>query len=127
MIKILIIDDNTDKLDHIVKVIRSVAELGAEEIYTASNLVGARDLLAKNSFDLLILDHCHPVLVKFADCKSLNCNYMRTNHDVSESEFFSFFAAAVMPQSRHARWKIDLFATHRVDSPRAISPLRHSL
>jgi hypothetical protein len=72
-------------------------------------------------------DHCYPVLTKVLGCKSRDGKDMRMKSDVSESEIFSLFAAAMMPELRHARWKIDFFATDGVDSSRTISPLRGTL
>jgi nucleoside phosphorylase/CheY-like chemotaxis protein len=56
MIRILVIDDNAVKRDHIIEAIRSIPELAKEEISTAADLVQARDILSKRFFDLLLLD-----------------------------------------------------------------------
>jgi site-specific DNA recombinase len=72
--------------------------------------------------------HCHPVLGSVVGCKLYKRKHMRMKSDVSDSDFVSSFSAAAgMPNWCHARWKTDFFATHRVDSPGAISPLCHSL
>jgi hypothetical protein len=52
---------------------------------------------------------------------------MRMQSDVSDSDFLSFFQAVIMPNWGHPRWKIDFFATHRLDPSRAISPVRQPL
>ena len=70
--------------------------------------------------------HCHPVLANVAGCKLAKGKHMRMKNDVSDSVSL-FSAAAELPNWRHAHWKTDFFATHRMDSPRAISPLCHAL
>ena len=61
MIRILIVDDKTEKQGEIAKVIQSVAE-GREdvEIKTASYLIDAKNILAKTNIDIMILDICLP-------------------------------------------------------------------
>jgi len=91
------------------------------ELLPESETLAAHDLLP-------LVYHCHPVLAKVAGCKLRNGKHMRMNDDVSDSDSVCrFFAAAAMPKWRHACWKVDFFATHRMDTSRAISPLRCSL
>src|ERR1035438_3989330 len=72
--------------------------------------------------------HCHPVLANVGSCKGCDSKHMHKEIDVSDSgSVLSFSAAAEMPNWCHARRKTDFFATYRVDSPGAISPLCHSL
>jgi hypothetical protein len=72
--------------------------------------------------------HCYPVLANVGNCKDCEGKDMHIINDVSDSGLvLSFSAAAGMPDWCHARWKTDFFATHRVDSPGAISPLCRSL
>jgi hypothetical protein len=60
--------------------------------------------------------------------RGLARKHMRMKNDVSDSDSVSLFsAAAELPNWRHAHWKTDFFATHRMDSPRAISPLCQAL
>jgi hypothetical protein len=74
------------------------------------------------------VDHCYPVLANVGNCKDCEGKDMHIINDVSDSGLvLSFSAAAGMPDWCHARWKTDFFATHRVDSPGAISPLCRSL
>jgi hypothetical protein len=88
---------------------------------------------AKAMNRLLMLDfirfyHCYPVLANVGNCKDCEGKDMHIINDVSDSGLvLSFSAAAGMPDWCHARWKTDFFATHRVDSPGAISPLCRSL
>ncbi len=98
----------------------SSSALTLEDVTT--NQVGSYTVVITNVF------HCHPVLASAAGCKWLNVNAMRIKDDVSDSEFVLAFAPApAMPDWLHARWKIDFFATDRLDLPGAISPLCQSL
>jgi hypothetical protein len=75
-----------------------------------------------------VADHCRPVLANVGGCKFCKGKHMRMKSDVSDSDFvLAFSAAARMPNWHHACWKTDFFATHRVDSPGAISPRCRSL
>ena len=80
------------------------------------------------SWPVYIQYHCHPVLANVGSCKGCEGKDMHIKIDVSDSDLvLSFSAAAGMPDWCHVRWKTDFFATHRVDSPGAISPLCRSL
>lgn len=56
MLKVLVIEDDPAKRDHVVEVVHSIPELVEESVHTASTLVHARDILSKQFFDLLVLD-----------------------------------------------------------------------
>ena len=53
---------------------------------------------------------------------------LRKQKDVSDlNSVLGFSTAPAMPNCRNARWKTDFCATHRMDSPGAVSPLRSTL
>ena len=56
MIKILIVDDDLNKVKKIKEVIASFPEISSEEVFSASDLFAAKKFLLENQFDLLILD-----------------------------------------------------------------------
>jgi nucleoside phosphorylase len=56
MIQILVVDDDPHKTAHIRELLSRLPEIELSSISTASDLVAARDTLAKKYFDLLILD-----------------------------------------------------------------------
>ena len=62
MIRILIVDDKTDKQGNIVKVVNNMC-LGREDIdiKTVSYIVDAKEVLARTTIDLMILDICLPL------------------------------------------------------------------
>lgn len=59
MIKILVVDDNQEKLKGIRKLLESVPEI--ENFDTATNLQSAKKLLSENAYDFMILDLCLPM------------------------------------------------------------------
>ena len=59
MIKILVTDDDQNKLKNIRSVLTSIPEI--EEFDTATNIIAAKKLMAVNHYDLLILDLCLPL------------------------------------------------------------------
>jgi len=61
MIKILIIEDNIEKLRKIHAFINEVCSILDENIHYSDNIKSGRDLLIKNQYDLLILDLVLPV------------------------------------------------------------------
>lgn len=62
MIRILIVDDKTDKQGNIVKVVNNMC-LGREDIdiKTVSYIVDAKEVLARTTIDIMILDICLPL------------------------------------------------------------------
>ena len=62
MIRILIVDDKTDKQGNIVKVVNNMC-LGREDIdiKTLSNIVDAKEVLARTTIANMILDICLPL------------------------------------------------------------------
>lgn len=64
MIRILIVDDKIEKQGHIVNVINNMC-VGREdiEIKTVSYIVDAKEVLARTTIDIMILDICLPLRV----------------------------------------------------------------
>ena len=56
MIKILLVDDDSEKLKKIKVVINKFTEIPEESVHTCLDLVGARKHLIENNYDLMILD-----------------------------------------------------------------------
>lgn len=61
MIKILIIEDNIEKLKKIISFLNSVCNIPDEEIHYADNVRSGREFMIKNQYDLLILDLVLPI------------------------------------------------------------------
>lgn len=60
MIKILVVDDNIIKINNIVKAINECFDSQTISIETVSYLTDAKNIIANNSIDILILDICLP-------------------------------------------------------------------
>ncbi len=56
MIKILVLDDNKDKSDKILKVIGNIPDIPLSDVLCVQDLIQARDACRQNLYDLLILD-----------------------------------------------------------------------
>lgn len=61
MIKILIMDDNTDKINRIISVLTGMCMVSANNIDIARSLNSGRKKLSENFYDLLLLDLVLPV------------------------------------------------------------------
>ena len=61
MIRILIMDDNTDKTNRVVSVLTGMCMVNADDIEIARSLNSGRNKLSKNLYDLLLLDLVLPV------------------------------------------------------------------
>ena len=61
MIRILIMDDNTDKTNRIKSVLTGMCMVNADNIEIARSLNSGRNKLLKNLYDLLLLDLVLPV------------------------------------------------------------------
>lgn len=63
MIKILVVDDNSEKIDEIGKIINEFGDIGEDQVNTANNLNDARKYLSNEKYDLLILDMNIPIKI----------------------------------------------------------------
>ena len=61
MIKILIMDDNADKINRIISVLTGMCMVSANNIDIARSLNSGRKKLSENFYDLLLLDLVLPV------------------------------------------------------------------
>ena len=61
MIKILIIEDNTEKLRRIFLFLKNECNVSEDDIDYADNITVGRNLLTKNQYDLLLLDLVLPI------------------------------------------------------------------
>lgn len=62
MIRILVVDDKTEKQGDIIRVIQGVIEERDDvKIYTASYVIDAKKILVKTNVDIMILDICLPL------------------------------------------------------------------
>jgi nucleoside phosphorylase len=61
MINILIVEDNSDKLNKIINLINDEIDIPADNVLKATNIKEAKPILRKNSIDLMILDLVLPI------------------------------------------------------------------
>lgn len=92
--KILLIDDNDD----IVKLLDTLLKSVGYEVTTALNGKDGLDLIAKEKFDLILLDITMPDFSGFDVVASLQ------NSDNLKNNYIMFFTAADIPDSELEKW-----------------------
>ena len=60
MLKILVVDDDTAKLRHVLTSLKAMPECDGSEIDNAGDATAAKRLLRQNQYDLLVLDIALP-------------------------------------------------------------------